>query len=178
VCEQLADNSATLAAAARTNRAWAAAALGVLWRHFPPAHAFAALSSPARRAWYAAKVAALRIEDDAAKTIAWPAFPRLRQLDLGKPHYPEKGRPCYDAGLFASAQLETLSAYLVSGMVELLEQQRVRLRHLHIRGLIDIRADDAQSAYVCKPDRGGVGDDDSYYPGCTNKPTQGMVGSL
>jgi hypothetical protein len=94
----------------------------------------------------------------------------------GKPRCRERGRPCYNAGLFASAQLETLSTYLVSGVVELLEQRRVRLRHLHINGLNDICADNAESAHVYKPNQGGVGDDDSYYLGCTNNPTHDMVG--
>jgi hypothetical protein len=140
----------------------------VLWRHFLPAHTFVPLTSPARHAWYVAKVVALFIEDDDAKTIAWPAFPHIRELAIGKPYYPEKGRPCYDAGLFASAPLATLSAYLVIGMVKLLEQH-VRLCRLHIRGLNDSYADDAESAFVCKPDRSGVGNNDSYYPRCTKK---------
>jgi hypothetical protein len=59
VCEQLANNSAPFAATARTNCAWAAAALGVLWRHIPLAHTFAALSSLVRCTRDTAKVATL-----------------------------------------------------------------------------------------------------------------------
>ncbi len=127
VCEQLTHSRVTLAATARTNRAWAAAALGVLWCRFPPAHSFTALSSPARRTWYAAQVVALSIgdNDDATKAIAWPDFWRLRELQPGQLRCRERGRPCYDTGLFASAQLETLSTYLLSGVVDLLMLRRV-----------------------------------------------------
>jgi hypothetical protein len=49
---------------------------------------------------------------------------------------------------------------------------------LAIRGLNDIGVDDAESAHVCKSNQGGVGDDDRYYPGCTNKPTEDVVGRV
>jgi hypothetical protein len=132
-------------------------------------------AAPSTRARWSLCASGRDGDDDDASAIPWPAFPRLRQLLLGRPRCPAEGRPCYNAGFFASVQLEVLSAYLVSGMVELLERRRMRLRLLDILGLGDIREDDAQSAFTCKTAEGDVGVYDRFYPGCTNSPTSDMV---
>jgi hypothetical protein len=164
VFEQLTDDCGTLFAAARVSRTWAAPALDELWRA-PPETAFAGVASPARRAFYAAKVCLLTVW--CCNEVLRPlAFPLLRTLGIF--HLDHLGsasgtavsasrsaRASGDAqelggdrcsgtnsgndkglyGQFFGPRLERLSVQLDTEIVQLLLERRPHLRELHIFGV-------------------------------------------
>jgi hypothetical protein len=164
VFEQLTDDCGTLFAAARVSRTWAALALDELWRA-PPETAFAGVASPARRAFYAAKVRSLTVWrcDEVLRPLA---FPLLRTLGIFHLYLlgsasgtavsaSRSARASDDAqelggdrcsgtnsgndkglyGQFFGPRLEPLSVQLDTEIVQLLLERRPHLRELHILGV-------------------------------------------